>query len=87
MKPIRFAVLKEFADAKMVHELIAKRSANENVFHLIARTRSGDRTLITNRCSAPRRFKTLDAIAVEVEKLNFTHFSVAGLGSGIRRYR
>lgn len=87
MKPIRFALLKEFSDAKMVHELIAERTANENAFHLIARTRAGDRTLVTNRCSAPRRFKTLDAIAVEVAKLNFTHFSVTGLGTGLRAYR
>ena len=87
LKPIHFAVLKEFSDAKVIRELTAQKRINGVGFELIAHTRAGDRILVTNRSPKPRHFKTLDAVAIEVEKLKLTHFNVVGLGPKPRSLR
>lgn len=87
LKPIRLGVLKEFAQAKMIRELVAEKQHSKLGYHLIIRLRTEDRVLSTNRSIAPRLFKTLEAVAIEANKLKITEFSVVGIGPQPRSLR
>lgn len=87
LRSIRLGVLKEFAQAKMIRELVAEKQHAKEGYHLVARLRSEDRLLCTNRSAAPRLFKTLEAVGIEALKLNITEFTVVGLAPPSRSLR
>lgn len=87
MEPITFSLLKELAHARMVFELVAERRPNRQGYMLIARTRRGDRVLVTRRTPGPRLFKTLDALITQTDKLPIRNVTVVGLDPRLRSLR
>jgi hypothetical protein len=79
-KPITLIVLKDLADSGLINELQAYHLPNGSGYHLIARTRTGERVLHKTRISTlPRLFKSLDSIADNCRELGFKRFEVTNI--------
>jgi len=79
-KPITLLVLKDLADAGLINEIQAHFLPNGTGYHLIARTRTGERVLHKTRNSTlPRLFKSLDSVADNCRELGLKRFEVVNL--------
>lgn len=79
-KPITLTVLKDLADSGLINEIQAYHLPNGSGYHLIARTRTGERVLHKTRNSAlPRLFKSLDSVADNCRELGIRRFGVVNL--------
>lgn len=79
-KPITLTVLKDLADSGLINEIQACHLPNGSGYHLIARTRTGERVLHKTRNSTlPRLFKSLDSVADNCRELGFKRFDVVNL--------
>jgi hypothetical protein len=79
-KPITLIVLKDLADSGLINELQAYLLPNGSGYHLMARTRTGERVLHKTRNSTlPRLFRSLDSIADNCRELGFKRFEVINL--------
>lgn len=79
-KPITLIVLKDLADSGLINELQAHHLPNGSGYHLMARTRTGERILHKTRSSkVPRLFKSLDSFADNCRELGFKRFEVMNL--------
>lgn len=79
-KPITLTILKDLADSGLINEIQAYHLPNGSGYHLIARTRTGERVLHKTRNSTlPRLFKSLDSVADNCRELGFKRFEVVNL--------
>lgn len=79
-KPITLLILKDLADAGLINEIQAHYLPNGSGYHLIARTRTGERVLHkTRNRTLPRLFKSLDSIADNCRELGIKRFEAVGI--------
>ena len=81
-KPITLIILKDLADSGLINEIQAHNLPNKTGYHLIARTRTGERILHKTRNSTlPRLFRSLDSIADNCKELQIKRFVVLNVYS------